>query len=127
MILQNPSLKTIDEKKNPIIGHFAKVLIAKSPNEKSNVTLTYPVRYNRSGGNSIWIEKEVVDLLYAWDFVEKKGSWIKPTDDFKDLLNDNKLQFPEQVQGDNNLFKILDEDEKLCKFLIDYFKQQITS
>ena len=69
----------------------------------------------------------MIDLLYAWDFVEKKGSWIKPTDDFKDLLNDNKLQFPEQVQGDNNLFKILDEDEKLCKFLIDYFKQQITS
>ena len=127
LILHNPSLKTIDERKNPIIGHFAKVLIAKSPNEKSNVTLSYPVRYNRSGGNSIWIEKEVVDLLYAWDFVEKKGSWIKPTDDFKDLLNDNKLEFPEQIQGDNNLFKVLDEDEKLCKFLIDYFKQQITS
>ena len=127
LILHNPSLKTIDERKNPIIGHFAKVLIAKSPNEKSNVTLSYPVRYNRSGGNSIWIEKEVVDLLYAWDFVEKKGAWIKPTDDFKDLLNDNKLEFPQQIQGDNNLFKVLDEDEKLCKFLIDYFKQQITS
>jgi RecA/RadA recombinase len=125
LILQNPSLKTIDEKKNPIIGHFAKVLICKSPNEKSNVSLTYPVRYNRSGGNSIWIEKEIVDLLYAWEFVEKKGAWIKPTEDFCELLTENKLNFPDQIQGDNNLFKTLDQDEELCKFLIKYFREQI--
>ena len=125
LILQNPTLKAIDEKKNPIIGHFAKVLIAKSPNEKSNVRLSYPVRYNRSGGTSIWIEKEIVDLLYAWEFVEKKGSWIKPTEDFKDLLKENKLDFPEQIQGDNNLFKTLDENSKLCNFLIKYFKKEI--
>ena len=125
LILQNPSIKTIDEKKNPIIGHFAKVLICKSPNEKSNVSLTYPIRYNRSGGNSIWIEKEIVDLLYAWEFVEKKGAWIKPTEDFKELLEENNLDFPEQIQGDNNLFKTLDQDEDLCKFLINYFGEQI--
>jgi len=87
--------------------------------------LSYPVRYNRSGGTSIWIEKEIVDLLYAWEFVEKKGSWIKPTEDFKDLLKENKLDFPEQIQGDNNLFKTLDENTKLCKFLVKYFKKQI--
>jgi len=127
LILQNPSIKTIDEKKNPIVGHFAKVLICKSPNEKSNISLTYPVRYNRSGGNSIWIEKEIVDLLYAWEFVEKKGAWIKPTEDFKELLKENKLEFPYQIQGDNNLFKVLDEDGKLCNFLSVYFKQQITA
>jgi len=127
LILQNPSIKTIDEKKNPIVGHFAKVLICKSPNEKSNISLTYPVRYNRSGGNSIWIEKEIVDLLYAWEFVEKKGAWIKPTEDFKELLKENKLEFPDQIQGDNNLFKVLDEDGKLCNFLSVYFKQQITA
>ena len=127
LILQNPSIKTIDEKKNPIIGHFAKVLICKSPNEKSNISLSYPVRYNRSGGNSIWIEKEIVDLLYAWEFVEKKGAWIKPTEDFCELLTENKLNFPEQIQGDNNLFKTLDQDEELCKFLIKYFGEQIAA
>ena len=87
--------------------------------------MTYPVRYNRSGGNSIWIEKEIVDLLYAWEFVEKKGAWIKPTEDFRELLKENNLTFPDQIQGDNNLFKTLDQDEDLCKFLIKYFREQI--
>ena len=79
LILQNPSLKTMDAKKNPIIGHNAKVTVKKSPNENTHTTLTYPIRYGRVDGNSIWVEKEIVDLLYAWEFVEKKGAWIKPS------------------------------------------------
>jgi RecA/RadA recombinase len=108
-----------------IIGHHAKVTIKKSAHENTNTTVSYPIRYGRTGGTSIWIEKEVIDLLYAWEFVEKKGAWIKPTEDFKELLDSNKLDFPEKIQGDNNLFKTVEENKDLCKFLIDYFKEQI--
>ena len=125
LILQNPSVKTIDAKKNPIIGHNAKVTIKKSAHENTNTTLSYPIRYGRTGGTSIWVEKEVVDLLYAWEFVEKKGAWIKATDDFKELLKAQELEFPEKIQGDNNLFKTIEENKELCLFLIDYFKEQI--
>ena len=125
LILQNPSIKKIDAKKNPIIGHNAKVTIKKSAHENTNTTLSYPIRYGRTGGTSIWVEKEVVDLLYAWEFVEKKGAWIKPTDEFKELLETQKLEFPEKIQGDNNLFQTIEENTKLCLFLIDYFKEQI--
>ena len=71
------------------------------------------------------MEKEVIDLLYAWEFVEKKGAWIKPSEDFKQLLKSKDLEFPEKIQGDNKLFKTVEEDKKLCEFLIDYFKEQI--
>tara|TARA_R110000824_G_scaffold256329_1_gene445361 strand:- start:19674 stop:20786 length:1113 start_codon:yes stop_codon:yes gene_type:complete len=125
LILQNPSVKKIDAKKNPIIGHNAKVTIKKSAHENTNTTLSYPIRYGRTGGTSIWVEKEVVDLLYAWEFVEKKGAWIKATDDFKELLKAQELEFPEKIQGDNNLFKTIEENKELCLFLIDYFKEQI--
>ncbi len=125
MILQNPSIKTIDSKKNPIIGHHAKVTIKKSAHENTNTTVSYPIRYGRTGGTSIWVEKEVIDLLYAWEFVEKKGAWIKATDDFRELLDSHDLQFADKIQGDNNLFKAIEEDKDLCKFLIDYFKEQI--
>ena len=127
LILQNPSLKTMDAKKNPIIGHNAKVTVKKSPNENSHTTLTYPIRYGRVDGNSIWVEKEIVDLLYAWEFVEKKGAWIKPVDDFKELLDSKNLEFPDKIQGDNNLFKTIEGDKELCLFLIDYFKEQISA
>ena len=58
IILKNASEKSIDVDKNPPIGHWAKVTVKKSPNEKTNLTIPYPIRYGRSGGKSIWIEKE---------------------------------------------------------------------
>ena len=126
LILQDPANKTIDLKKNPIIGHFAKATIKKSPNEKTNMTITYPIRYGRKNGTSIWVQKEIVDLLYAWEFLEKKGAWINPVDEFKELLNENGLEFPEKVHGDANLFKFIEDDEKVCDFLIGYFKKSIS-
>jgi RecA/RadA recombinase len=126
LILQDPANKTIDLKKNPIIGHFAKATIKKSPNEKTNMTITYPIRYGRKNGTSIWVQKEIVDLLYAWEFLEKKGAWINPVDEFKELLNENDLEFPEKVHGDANLFKFIEDNEKICDFLIGYFKQSIS-
>ena len=53
MILQDPAKKQPDPKTNPIIGHWAKVTIKKSPNEKTNNTILYPIRYGRVGGKSI--------------------------------------------------------------------------
>jgi RecA/RadA recombinase len=127
LILKNPTVKTIDSKKNPIIGHQAKVTIKKSAHENTNMTISYPIKYGRINGTSIWVEKEVVDLLYAWEFMQKKGAWIKPTEDFLDLLKENKFDFPEKIQGDNNLFKIIEDDKDLCEFLINYFKEQIVA
>src|SRR5210317_801613 len=105
IILQNPSIKKMDMHKNPPIGHFANVTVKKSPNEKTNTRITYPVRYGRKNGTSIWIEKEIVDLLYAWEFITKKGSWIQVTDEFKEIIIENGLEFPDKMQGDNNVFK----------------------
>jgi RecA/RadA recombinase len=126
LILQDSSNKTIDLKKNPIIGHFAKVTIKKSPNEKTNMTITYPIRYGRKAGTSIWVQKEIVDLLYAWEFLQKKGAWINPVEEFQQMLNENGFDFPEKVHGDANLFKIIEDDEKLCNFLINYFTKSIS-
>ena len=66
-------------------------------------------------------------LFSLGDFVEKKGAWIKPVDDFKELLDSKNLEFPDKIQGDNNLFKTIEGDRELCLFLIDYFKEQISA
>jgi RecA/RadA recombinase len=126
IILQDSTNKTVDIK-NPPIGHFAKVTVKKSPNEKTNMVITYPIRYGRKNGTSIWVEKEIVDLLFAWEFLDKKGSWYSPVEEFRDLITENELTFPEKVQGEQNLFKIIEEDQKLCKFLTSYFKNAISN
>jgi len=125
IILQNPSVKKMDAQTNPSIGHFAQVTVKKSTNEKTNTKISYPIRYGRSGGNSIWIEKEVVDLLYAWEFVKKSGSWYKTTEEFKELLAENNLEFPDSLQGEPNVFKTIEDDARLSAFLVSYFKNAI--
>ncbi len=131
IILQNPSLKKMDPQKNPPIGHFAKVTIKKSPNEKTNMTISYPIRYGRTGGKSIWIEKEIVDLLHAWEFISRKknSAWIEFTEEFSEILEGINLgddfSLPEKIQGENNLFKFVEDNPKLSNFLISYFNQAI--
>jgi len=117
----------IDLEKNPPIGHWAKVTVKKSPNEKTNLTIPYPIRYGRTGGKSVWIEKEIVDLLLAWELVAKSGAWFAPTEDFIQLLTENNLAFPEKIHGEASLFKAIEEDAELCKFLISYFRSLISN
>ena len=62
LILEKPAERP-DIKKNKILGHYAKVSIKKSPNEKTNLTIQYPIKYGRTEGNSIWKEYEILDLL----------------------------------------------------------------
>jgi len=127
LILQNPADNKIDINNNPIIGHFAKVTVKKSPIEKTNLTIAYPIRYGRTNGNSIWIEKEIVDMLYVWEFINKKTSWITVTEEFKELLAENNLELPEKIQGNDNLFKAIEENKELLSFLISYFKKTINN
>ena len=125
LILQDPAKKQPDPKTNPIIGHWAKVTIKKSPNEKTNNTIAYPIRYGRTGGKSVWVEKELVDLLYMWEFVSKRGAWITIGEEFRELIQDYCEEVPEKIQGEQNLFKFIEDNDKLCQFLINYFKSNI--
>lgn len=127
LILQNPSNKKMDSKTNPAIGHYAKVTVKKSPNEKTNTVINYPIRYGRTGGNSIWVEKEIVSTLEAWEFIKKAGAWISITDDFRDVLAEGGFSLPEKVQGENKLFSLIEDDPALCQYLLTYFQNMFNS
>ena len=120
LILPNPT-QPIDKEKNPILGHNVKITVKKSPNEKTNYTLEYPIKYGREGGNSVWVERELIDMLYLWSFIQKKGAWITFDEEFIQLLKDEEFECPEKIQGENRLNLLLEEDEKLTQFLIKYF------
>jgi len=57
-ILRNASVKKMDSKTNPPIGHFAKVTIKKSPNEKTNTSISYPIRYGQKGVSRYGLRKK---------------------------------------------------------------------
>jgi len=125
LILPNAT-QPIDKEKNPILGHNVKVTVKKSPNEKTNYTLEYPIKYGREGGNSIWVEKELIDMLYLWSFLQKKGAWITFDDEFIDLLKENGFDCPEKLQGENKLNLFLEEHPLLTTFLITYFNNLLS-
>jgi RecA/RadA recombinase len=124
LILENQT-QPIDQQKNKILGHIAKITVKKSPNEKTNYTLEYPIKYGRVGGTSIWVEREVIDMLYMWDYISRKGAWISCDEDFLKLLQKEGYDFPEKIQGEGNLNSQLESNPKLCSFLVDHFKTLI--
>jgi len=124
LILENPT-QPIDQQKNKILGHIAKITVKKSPNEKTNYTLQYPIKYGRVNGTSVWVEREVIDMLYLWGYINKKGAWISIEKDFLDLLKSAKYDLPEKVQGEGKLNSLLESSPELTHFLIGHFKDII--
>ena len=126
-ILQKPNEK-YDPDKNKIIGRYAKITVKKSPNEKTNSIISYPIIYGRKGGKSIWVEKEILDMMFLWDLSNKKGAgWIEFDEDFLSMLKEQSIDFPEKIQGENQLSKFLDENEDAKTFLLNYFRKMLSS
>lgn len=126
-ILKDPKNKKIDVEKNPLLGHWTKVLIKKSPNEKTNLTLKYPICYQRTGGNSIWIEKEIVDLLIAWQLLDDSSSWLKQSEDMIELLDKAGLGgiIPDKMHGLPEVYRQIEASKPVRDFLFDHFKKLI--
>ena len=117
---ENSSATKIEDKGNPI-GHQCKIRFRKSVNEKTGAQVRYPIRYGRSEGNSIWLEKEIIDMMYLWGYIEKKGAWISFDEEVLENLKKLKIDCPEKIQGDQKLLDLLEKDGKIK----DYFYNTI--
>lgn len=125
LILQDEKAN-YDEYKNPYIGHIVKVTIKKSPNEKTNSIIKYPIRYGRKNGTSNWIEKEIFDFLLMWGFAEQRGAWINFDQDFINILKEASfIDFPEKIQGAAKFEALINENENLKKFLFNYISENL--
>lgn len=124
LILENPSAP-MDHNKNKIIGHVAKMTVKKSPNEKTNYVLEYPIKYGRKNGTSIWVEKELIDMLYLWGYITKKGAWISVDEDFISTLKKEGYEFPVKFHGEPKINDLLETNTELSQFLIKHFSEII--
>ena len=126
LILEKPNEKP-DKDKNKTLGRYAKVTVKKSPNEKTNMVIPYPILFGRTGGNSIWIEKEILDMMFIFEFANKKGAgWIEFDKDFVQMAGEDGVEFPEKIQGETKFFNMLTSDEKCKNFLLNYFKKSLS-
>lgn len=112
---ENASATRLEDKGNPI-GHYCKIRFRKSVNEKTGAQVRYPIRYGRTDGNSIWHEKEIIDMMYLWGFIEKKGAWISFDEDMLSDLKSAKIECPEKIQGDQKLLSLLESNGTLKEY-----------
>jgi hypothetical protein len=108
---------------NPPIGHFAKVLICKSPNESTGMLVKYPIKHGRVGGKSVWIEREVIDMLLMFEFIEKKKSWFAFDEEIKAYCLERGIELKSPVQGMDKLYALIESDEKLASILTEFVKE----
>lgn len=120
----NPSATKIEDKGDPI-GHYCKIVFRKSVNEKTGAQVKYPICYGRKDGNSIWIEKEIIDLMKNWGFLEQKGAWISCDEELLKKLKSEGFDFPEKIQGEQKVLDIIEKNLKLKDFLYNLLKEEI--
>lgn len=124
IMFENASASKLEDKGSPI-GHYCKIIFRKSVNEKTGAMVKYPVIYGRTNGNSVWTEKELIDMMYLWGYIEKKGAWISFDSDLLNMLKKDKIDCIEKVQGEPKLTSYLEENKKLRDFLFKHFKKSI--
>ncbi len=122
-ILEKPNEQITPD--NKIYGHLAKVAILKSTNESTGQVVSYPIKHGRMNGKSIWIEREIVEMLLMWGYLEKAGAWIKLDEELKVYLASKKIDFKESYQGSRAFYEFLENDEKVTSLLAEFVRDNI--
>ena len=122
-ILEKPDQQLTPD--NKIYGHNAKVLICKSTTETTGQVGKYPIKHGRINGKSIWIEREVVDMLLMWGYIERSGSWFKFEEEVMDYIKEKNLEIKEAHQGSQAIYGSLEKDEKVTAALVEFVKNRI--
>jgi RecA/RadA recombinase len=118
----------IDLSNNPILGHWAKVIIKKSSNETTGYKVKYPVRHNVSGKSAVWVEYEISKFLLDWGFIVKGGAWFQFSQNALEKMKDNDISdIPEKINGNKNLQALFDERQDITQFWSDYLGKMMSS
>ena len=125
-ILENDKEKP-DPFKNKILGHWCKVIIKKSPNEKSNMLLKYPIKYGRKDGNSIWREYEVIDVLTMYSLITRKAAWISFDENLIAEALESGITIQTQLQGQAKMLDYLETNKDVTDWLIKKLKSVMLS
>jgi RecA/RadA recombinase len=118
----------IDKNTNPILGHWAKVIIKKSSNESSGYKVKYPVRRNVVGKSAVWKEYEISEFLQQWGFLAKKGGWFTFSENAIEKMKQVGIEdIPEKINGPKNLQKLLDDRQDITKYWDEYYINILTN
>ena len=100
---------------NRPLGVWASLIIRKSANDNSGISVKYPVKKGVVGC-AVWRSYEIADLLIQYEMVSKSGSWLTVAGDVVEKAKLQGIELREKVQGMKKLFEYIEEDEAARKF-----------
>ena len=121
--------KDTDFFENKIVGKDCKVKIIKSMSETSDTTVTYPVRYYQKDGNSIWREKEILEVGLYLGYVTKPamGKYLI----HEDVINEMREkgleihQSFEKNKNENQFLELLSTHSHIKDYMFVMIKEAI--
>lgn len=119
-ILRNEKEK-FHPQNNPIVGHYARAIIRKSTNESTGTLVRYPIKHGRTGGTSIWVEREIVEQLLAWGLVFKDKNTFKFDEQFYIEQGLEELGIGPKAVGMANLYALFEGNEEATQKLYKFF------
>lgn len=123
-ILENDKEKP-DPIKNKILGVFATIEIKKSATDNSGIIVKVPIKKGRIG-SAIWVEKEVADLILAFQLATRKGAWITFSSKVIEDAKAKGIELQESVQGISGLYNYMETDEKAFNWFFNKIKNIIS-
>lgn len=123
LILERPD-DPIDYAKNKIIGVYATIEITKSGTDVSGTKVKIPIKKNRSGC-AIWQEKEIVDLMISFGFIEKKGAWFNFSSVLLAEAKEAGIELKEKLQGLVSVYDYMEEEREVFNWLYNKFNNLV--
>jgi hypothetical protein len=123
MILEKPDEKP-DMHKNKILGLYAGIEIKKSSTDVTGSRVKIPIKKGRVG-SAIWVEKEVVDMLFMFDMIDRKASWLTPRESLTKELTEAGLETIPKLQGLPALYDYMETNKPVFEYLLAKFKKMV--
>lgn len=118
-----------NDKKGKPLGHYAKCKIVKADNESYLREIRYPVKYGRTGGKSIWKEKEVLDMLQMFELLarpEGKGQMYVFEENIYAELLEIGTEIPEKFRGIKAVDDWLENTPEVVNYLSEKFLKTLS-
>jgi len=128
LILEDPNNKTPDPEKNKILGKVARITLRKSASDVTGNTFEIAIRKSSEtirGKKQIWVEKEIADIMVSFQMLTKGGSWLTFSPEILEEVKTAGLEIPEKVQGINNLYSLIEENEGVKDYFYNKIKKMI--
>ena len=88
--------------------------------------MEYPIKYKSENG-SVWVEREIINQLGAWEMIKKSGAWISFNEEtLKDLIAQG-YSVEEKFQGEDNLLQFFEQNPEVTRYFFTKFKATLES